>query len=76
ALVQFGEELQAFFAFLGRVSAGCGETSGIDALDKSGNLVPVVGKAAPLAQGSTPIVIAWDYNALSWGEGLKGNPPF
>ncbi|MBY3120163.1 ABC transporter substrate-binding protein [Rhizobium laguerreae] len=45
-------------------------------LNKSGNFVPVVGKAAPFAQGSTPIVIAWDYNALSWGEGLKGNPPF
>lgn len=45
-------------------------------LNKSGNFVPVVGKAAPFAQGSTPIIIAWDYNALSWGESLKGNPPF
>ncbi|MCD7110721.1 ABC transporter substrate-binding protein [Rhizobium sp. DKSPLA3] len=45
-------------------------------LNKSGNFVPVVGKAAPFAQGSTPIIIAWDYNALSWGESLNGNPPF
>lgn len=45
-------------------------------LNKSGNFVPVTGKAAPFAQGSTPIIVAWDYNALSWGESLKGNPPF
>lgn len=45
-------------------------------LNKGGNFVPVIGKAAPFAQGSTPIIIAWDYNALSWGESLKGNPPY
>jgi putative spermidine/putrescine transport system substrate-binding protein len=45
-------------------------------LNKAGNFVPVVGKAAPFAQGSTPIIVAWDYNALSWGQSLKGNPPF
>ncbi len=45
-------------------------------LNKKGNFVPVTGKAAPFAQGTTPIIIAWDYNALSWGESLKGNPPF
>jgi putative spermidine/putrescine transport system substrate-binding protein len=44
-------------------------------LNAAGNFVPVIGKAAPLAQGTTPIVLAWDYNALSWGDGLKGNPP-
>ena len=32
---------------------------------RPGNFVPVIGKAASLAQGATPIVIAWDYNALS-----------
>ncbi|WP_026619045.1 putative spermidine/putrescine transport system substrate-binding protein [Ensifer sp. WSM1721] len=42
---------------------------------KAGNFVPVVGKSAPLAQGSTPIIIAWDYNGLSWRDGLNGNPP-
>ena len=44
-------------------------------LNTKGNFVPVIGKAAPLAQGTTPIVLAWDYNALSWADGLKGNPP-
>ncbi|MDO9414610.1 ABC transporter substrate-binding protein [Pararhizobium sp.] len=45
-------------------------------LNAKGNFVPVVGKAAPFAQGTTPIIVAWDYNALSWGGGLNGNPPF
>ncbi|PZM13681.1 ABC transporter substrate-binding protein [Rhizobium tubonense] len=44
-------------------------------LNKAGNFVPVIGKAAPLAQGSTPIVVAWDYNGLAWRDSLKGNPP-
>ena len=44
------------------------------ALSKSGNFVPVIGKAAPLAQGTTPIVTTWDYNALAWRDGFKGNP--
>jgi putative spermidine/putrescine transport system substrate-binding protein len=45
------------------------------AINKAGNFVPVIGKSASLAQGSTPIVIAWDYNALSWRDTLNGNPP-
>jgi putative spermidine/putrescine transport system substrate-binding protein len=44
-------------------------------LNKNGNFVPVIGKAASLAQGSTPVIIAWDYNGLSWRDGLDGNPP-
>ena len=44
-------------------------------INKAGNFVPVIGKSASLAQGSTPIVIAWDYNGLSWRDTLKGNPP-
>ena len=44
-------------------------------LNKRGNFVPVIGKAAPLAQGSTPIVVRWDYNALADRDTLKGNPP-
>ncbi|GGH46767.1 extracellular solute-binding protein [Frigidibacter albus] len=44
-------------------------------LNEAGNFVPVIGKAGTLAQGTTPIVIAWDYNALSWRDGLNGNPP-
>ncbi|MDQ7247273.1 ABC transporter substrate-binding protein [Dongia sedimenti] len=43
-------------------------------LNKSGNFVPVTGKAAPLAQGATPVVIRWDYNALADRDTLKGNP--
>jgi len=43
-------------------------------LNKNGNFVPVTGKAAPLAQGTTPIVIRWDYNALADRDTLKDNP--
>lgn len=44
-------------------------------LNKAGNFVPVIGKAASLAQGSTPIIIRWDYLALADRDTLKGNPP-
>ena len=44
------------------------------ALNKKGNFVPVIGKAASLAQGSTPIILRWDYNALADRDTLKGNP--
>lgn len=44
-------------------------------LNKAGNFVPVIGKAASVAQGSTPIVIRWDYNALADRDTLAGNPP-
>jgi putative spermidine/putrescine transport system substrate-binding protein len=43
-------------------------------LNKAGNFVPVIGKAASLAQGATPIVIRWDYNALADRDTLGGNP--
>jgi putative spermidine/putrescine transport system substrate-binding protein len=43
-------------------------------LNDMGNFVPVTGNAAPLAQGTTPIVAAWDYNALAWKDGFAGNP--
>lgn len=43
-------------------------------LNKRGNFVPVIGKAASLAQGATPIIIRWDYNALTDRDTLKGNP--
>src|SRR5690606_12757857 len=41
----------------------------------AGNFVSVIGKAATLAQGQTPILINWDYNALSGRDTLNGNPP-
>ena len=44
-------------------------------LNEKGNFVPVIGKSAPLAQGTTPIVIRWDYNALADRDTLAGNPP-
>jgi putative spermidine/putrescine transport system substrate-binding protein len=43
-------------------------------LNAKGNFVPVIGKAASLAQGTTPIVVAWDYNLLAWRDGFAGNP--
>jgi putative spermidine/putrescine transport system substrate-binding protein len=44
-------------------------------LNDAGNFVPVIGKAGTLAQGTTPIVIQWDYNALATRDSLAGNPP-
>jgi putative spermidine/putrescine transport system substrate-binding protein len=44
-------------------------------LNKAGNFVPVIGKSGTLAQGATPIVVMWDYNALSAKDTLAGNPP-
>jgi putative spermidine/putrescine transport system substrate-binding protein len=43
-------------------------------LNKKGNFVPTIGKAASLAQGATPVVLRWDYNALADRDTLKGNP--
>ncbi|MBV8564098.1 MAG: ABC transporter substrate-binding protein [Methylobacteriaceae bacterium] len=43
-------------------------------LNKNGNFVPVIGKVASLAQGATPLIIRWDYNALADRDTLKGNP--
>jgi putative spermidine/putrescine transport system substrate-binding protein len=44
-------------------------------LSAAGNFVPVIGKPATLAQGQTPILINWDYNALAGRDTLNGNPP-
>ena len=52
-------------------------TAGLDffaALKKAGNFVPVIGTTASLAQGTTPVVIMWDYNAFAARDALKGNP--
>ena len=59
----------------GNVSAAAGEGLKFFAdLNKRGNFVPVIGKPASLAQGATPIIIRWDYNALADRDTLKGNP--
>jgi putative spermidine/putrescine transport system substrate-binding protein len=44
-------------------------------LNDGGNFVPVDGEAAPIAQGTTPVVLNWDYNLLAVRDNLKGNPP-
>lgn len=44
-------------------------------LNDAGNFVPVIAGSGTLAQGTTPIVIQWDYNALSTRDTLAGNPP-
>ena len=74
-------------AILGVLAAGlsrgaaAGEEAGKAGLDyfaelnKAGNFVPVIAKAGTIAQGATPIAIAWDYNVLSWADELAGNPP-
>ncbi len=43
-------------------------------LNDSGNFVPVISKQTTIASGETPIVMRWDYNALSDKTALKGNP--
>src|SRR6516225_1140144 len=43
-------------------------------LNKNGNFVPTIGKAGTLAQGATPVILRWDYNALADRDTLKGNP--
>jgi putative spermidine/putrescine transport system substrate-binding protein len=74
-------------AILGVYAAGlaAGGAAGEDAgqkgleyfaeMNKAGNFVPVIGKSGTLAQGATPVVIWWDYNALSGRDALNGNPP-
>jgi len=61
--------------------AAAGEAAGTAGLEffkelnAAGNFVPVIGKAATLAQGQTPVLITWDYNALAGRDTLNGNPP-
>ena len=43
-------------------------------LHKNGNLVPKVGRVTSLIDGTTPIVIRWDYNALAERDVLKDDP--
>jgi putative spermidine/putrescine transport system substrate-binding protein len=39
-----------------------------------GNFVPVIAKAGTIAQGATPVVLAWDYLAFGDKETFAGNP--
>lgn len=72
-------------AIQGVYAAGLGKTgthegaaeAGLEffkAVNDAGNFVPVIGKAASVAQGTTPILIAWDYNLLAWRDSFEGNP--
>lgn len=44
-------------------------------LNQAGNFVPVIANSGTLASGETPIVIEWDYLALTNRDALAGNPP-
>ena len=60
----------------GKAGADAG-TKGLDffaKLNAASNFVPVIGKAATVAQGTSPITTNWDYNALAWRDGFAGNP--
>ncbi|CCV16121.1 ABC transporter substrate-binding protein [Mesorhizobium sp. STM 4661] len=75
------QAIQGVYAAGLSTGAAAGEAAGTAGLDffkklaAAGNFVPVIGKAATLAQGQTPILITWDYNALAGRDTLKGNPP-
>ncbi|MFK8253971.1 ABC transporter substrate-binding protein [Ancylobacter terrae] len=75
------QAIQGVYAAGLSTGAAPGEAAGLAGLDffkklnAAGNFVPVIGKAASVAQGSTPIVIRWDYNALADRDKLAGNPP-
>jgi putative spermidine/putrescine transport system substrate-binding protein len=44
-------------------------------VNDAGNFVPVIAKVGTIAQGATPIELAWNYNALGDQQSLAGNPP-
>jgi len=44
-------------------------------VNAAGNFVPVIAKVGTIAQGATPIELAWNYNALGDAQSLNGNPP-
>ena len=44
-------------------------------LNAAGNFVPVIANTGTVASGETPIVIQWDYLALTDRDTLAGNPP-
>jgi putative spermidine/putrescine transport system substrate-binding protein len=43
-------------------------------LNQAGNFVPVIAKAGTIAQGATPIVLAWDYLGFGDKDTFAGNP--
>jgi putative spermidine/putrescine transport system substrate-binding protein len=86
AVALAGDPRASAQAILGVYAAGLGTSgdaatapaAGLDffkQLNEKGNFVPVIGKASSIAQGTTPIIIRWDYNALADRDTLAGNPP-
>lgn len=87
AVALAGDPRASAQAILGVYAAGLSVTGGDAAaapaagldffkqLNDKGNFVPVIGKASSIAQGTTPIIIRWDYNALADRDTLAGNPP-
>ncbi len=75
------QAIQAVYAAGLSKGAAAGEAAGTAGLEffkelnAKGNFVPVIGKAATLAQGQTPVLVTWDYNALAGRDTLNGNPP-
>jgi putative spermidine/putrescine transport system substrate-binding protein len=47
----------------------------LKSLKEAGNFVEVGGSAQNFAQGTTPIMMDWDYNILAMRDKLAGNPP-
>jgi putative spermidine/putrescine transport system substrate-binding protein len=43
-------------------------------MNEAGNFVPVIAKVGTVAQGATPVVLAWDYLAFGDKDSLAGNP--
>jgi len=43
-------------------------------VNDAGNFVPVIAKVGTIAQGATPIVLAWDYLGFGDRDSLAGNP--
>jgi putative spermidine/putrescine transport system substrate-binding protein len=86
AVALAGDPRTANNAVMAVYAAGiaAGATDGKDAAEKGleffkklnddGNFVPVDAEAAPVAQGTTPVALNWDYNLLSMRDSMNGNP--
>ena len=86
AVALAGDPRASAQAILGVYAAGLSASGGmpqrrpppvsvLQAAQRQGNFVPVIGKASSIAQGTTPIIVRWDYNALADRDTLAGNPP-
>lgn len=67
-----------FAAALGNGGSLDNAQPGLDFFKKvndAGNFVPVIAKSGTVAQGATPIVLAWDYLAFGDRDTFAGNPP-